>query len=359
MREKRQEEAVQAYLNTRDRRSIIYACPRFGKIKVAIEIMKRLGINYVWIFAPRTDIFDGWKNDFDIWGGPSVREFITFTSIKKINKYDFEPQMIIIDEPHELSLNQQTDLAPWVKKYPTLALTGTMTQKTRIELYDNLILDVCYKYTIDQGVQEGILTDYTLNIHKVPLDRSALRFNTKGRMVTEKKYFDMFQSAKALAKGKQKWFLDIKMIHLIQNSYAKMKETIRLLNLYEEERVLVFCGTTEIADSLGIPVYHSKAKEKEVFDTFCKGEGENHLATIKMMQAGITIKPIKKGIINYMSGNPEDCAQKICRFLGLEYDNPRKEAEIHIISSDEEFELGRLNTGLLFFDKSKINYVCA
>jgi hypothetical protein len=62
-------------------------------------------------------------------------------------------------------------------------------------------------------------------------------------------------------------------------------------------------------------------------------------------------------VINYTSGNPEDTAQKICRFLGFEYDNPDKKAEIHLISSTENFEKSRLKTALLFFDESKINYV--
>ena len=120
---------------------------------------------------------------------------------------------------------------------------------------------------------------------------------------------------------------------------------------------MVFCGVTQVADSLGIPVYHSKAREKDLFLDFCVGGGNvNQLATIKMMQAGITINPINKGIINYMSGNPEDSAQKICRFLGLEYNNPDKKAEIHIVSSNEDFEISRLKTGLAFFDQSKIKW---
>ena len=76
-----------------------------------------------------------------------------------------------------------------------------------------------------------------------------------------------------------------------------------------------------------------------------------------MMQSGITILPISLGIINYMSGNPEDSAQKICRFLGIEYDNLNKKAEIHIICSNTDFEKKRIETALMFFDENKIKYV--
>jgi superfamily II DNA or RNA helicase len=355
MRESRQKEAAQAYLAS-DRRSIINACPRFGKIKVAIDIMKILDVKHVWILAPRNDIFKGWDDDFEKFGyRPLLVGKTTFTSIKKIQT-ELRPEFIIIDEPHEMSVNQQVTLAGKLKGYkgPILALTGTLTDKTKNELYDNLNLDTCYSYTIAQGVEEGVLTDYQIFVHHVPLDDTTKKYkNRKGWSYTERGYFHAYLKAREDMEPRDRWFMDIKLISFLQNSLSKMKKTFELINK-DDERVLVFCGTTEIADQLGIPVYHSKAKEKEIFNSFCKGEKYNKLATIKMMQAGITITPIRRGIVNYMSGNPEDSAQKICRFLGFEYDNPTKEAEIHIVSSNEPFETMRLKTGLAFFDQSKI-----
>lgn len=353
MREKRQEEAVNAYLQS-DGKTIIYAAPRFGKIKVAIDIMQKKGYKQPLILAPRKDIEKGWIDDFKKWKYIGQPIFSTFASIKKITGHKFGLyDFLIIDEPHELSVNQQISLKPIVDVLPTLGLTGTMTNKTANELYDNLTLDTCYKFGIDDAVNEGILADYQICIHKVPLDNKYLVHGTsKGKRYTEKGYFDLYTHVRK--KAKMKHFIDMKLINIIQNSKAKAEETRRLLSKHSQERILVFCGTTETADSLGIPTYHSKSRESEIFNSFCRGVKYHQLATIKMMQAGVTITPINKGIINYTSGNPEDCAQKICRFLGYEYANPDKKAEIHIISSNEEFELGRLKTALLFFDQLKI-----
>lgn len=353
MREQRQKEAAEAYLDS-DKRSIINACPRFGKIKVAIDIMWRLQPKKLLILAPRRDIFKGWEDDFMKFGWPVKNtEFVTFTSISNITHKDYD--LVIIDEPHELSVNQQLKLTLFLKKKNVLGLTGTMTQKTRDELYDNLTLDVCYKYTIDQGVEEGILVDYQMFIHQVPLDHNLKVFG-KPKDFTEDAWFQRYLYIRSISEGKTKHIMDLKLINIIQNSEAKRLKTVELLRKFSLDRVLVFCGVTEIADSLGIPVYHSKAREKQIFLDFCAGTGM-HLATIKMMQAGITVAPINKGIINYMSGNPEDSAQKICRFLGLEYDNPDKKAEIHIVSTNEDFETSRLKTGLAFFDESKISII--
>lgn len=352
MREQRQKDAVKAYLDS-DGKTIIYAAPRFGKIKVAIDIMNAKGYKNPLIVAPRKDIKEGWVSDFKKWKFKGTMEFSTFASIKKMVGTGYLYDFLIVDEPHELSVNQQKLLYPLVQTLPTLGLTGTMTNKTANELYDNLGLDTCYKYTIDQAVREGILADYEMCIHRVPLDNKRYIYtSSKGKRYTEKGYFDLYMFVRKQVKMKH--FIDMKLINIIQNSQAKLAKTKELLEESHRDRVLVFCGTTETADNLDIPVYHSKSKDTEVFSSFCKGEKYDQIATIKMMQAGITISPIHKGIINYTSGNPEDCAQKICRFLGFEYANPNKKAEIHIISTNEEFEIGRLKTALLFFDQTKI-----
>jgi superfamily II DNA or RNA helicase len=110
MREERQQEAVDAYLNTPDRRSVINACPRFGKIKVALEIMWKLLPGKILILAPRNDIYKGWTDDFNKFGFVALVDFVTFTSIKKLGNLNTYG-MVIIDEPHELSVNQQVKLA--------------------------------------------------------------------------------------------------------------------------------------------------------------------------------------------------------------------------------------------------------
>ena len=355
IREQRQWEAVNAYVEHVDRRAIINACPRFGKIKVAIEVLRRLGLHNPIIFAPRNDIKAGWDKDFVKFHMEGGFEFRTFASIKKLSF--FSHRLVIIDEPHEMSFNQQRDLAKRIPKgIPILGLTGTLTETTRTQLYNNLKIDVCYKYSIAQGVEEGVLADYEIIMHEIELDNSRYIYKTKKKDYTERGYFHLYQYIRDEAEGKNKRFMELKMIKIIQDSIAKLEKTRKLISMYKDERLLVFCGTTAIADKMGIPAYHSKAKEKEVFDSFCEG-GIQHLVTIKMMQAGITITPINRGIVNYMSGNSEDSAQKISRFLGLEYDNLDKKAYIHIVCTNEEFEKYRLSTALQFFDPKKIKYV--
>lgn len=355
IRSKIQQEALEAWFNS-NQKSMLNCAPRVGKCKIAIDIIKKGNFNNILIALPRNDIQESWEADFIKWGFKPNVEYTTFLSAKKLK--DFKGDLLIIDEPQEASVNQLKELSKIVDNNKTLLLSGTITWKTEKELSTYLKTDICYKYSIEEAVEAGILADYSITIHKIDLDSKVKSIETKKGFVTEKERFRALSWVRNNLIKEQKpfMFLDLKLINLIQNSLSKSNYTKKLLKDWGLERILVFCGLTEVADKLEIPVYHSKSKEKDIFTDFCNGKGK-HLATVKLMQSGITILPISKGIINYTSGSPEDTAQKLCRFLGIEYLTPDKKADIHIICSTEEFEIKRLETGLKFFDNSKIKWI--
>lgn len=347
IRDIRQLEAIDSFSG--NYHSLIKAAPRFGKIKVAIGIFRKLGLRKVLVCIPRLDIQESWERDVEKWGWDGEMVFTTHRSMGKANQ---DVDIVVVDEIHECSVNQLHTIKT-MKAKRLLALSGTITNKTQKEIDHIADIGVCYDYPIDQAVEEGILCDYQITIHKIGLDDKQKvhgKRTEKGKFRALEKKIEEMEEEK-----KDTFFLYLQQISLIQNSIAKAEKTKELMNEYKENRILCFCGVTKIADSLGYPVYHSKAKEKGVLSDFCQGKGQ-HLVTIKMAQSGLTIVPINIGLINYTSGNPEDTAQKICRFLGLEYDNPEKKADIHIVVSNEQFELQRMSTALMFFDEEKIIY---
>lgn len=347
IRDVRQEEAVKSYNGN----AIIEACPRFGKIKCSIDIFKQNGYKKILIAFPRIDIKESWENDFKYWKYSNDDiEYSTFVSLKKVesNSYD----LVIIDEIHEASSAQLRVIKSLKKNNTILGLSGTMTKKTKSEIYDIVGISSCYVYPIEKGVEEGILADYEIIVEKINLDDNKKIY--KDNTYTEKKRFRTLEWA--MSKSDNPFFIELKVQTLLQNSISKVKRTKDLLREFSNDRILVFCGNTTIANELDIPVYHSKAKDKKLFNDFCTGTGD-HLAVVKMAQAGITVKPINRGIINYTSGNPEDSAQKICRFLGMEYSNPNKRAIIHILCTNENYQIERIKTALLFFQQEKVKWI--
>ena len=238
-----------------------------------------------------------------------------------------------------------------------LGLTGTLSSWTEKTLEQELDLHVLATYSIDQAIREGVIVDYEITVVRVPLDNKR-KNNYKGKVRTEKAQFDAYGYVidSLERQGKSTMFLRLARMRIIQNSIAKMEKTRDLLKRHKDERILVFCGVTKIADQIGIPSYHSKKEEKQIFDDFVSGKGK-HLAVVKIGNTGVTYKPLNRVIINYFDSNGENLAQKINRCMAMEYDNPDKKAQIYIISSDEPVELKWLNKALEFFDKEKIKYI--
>ena len=363
LRDKRQKEFAKLWLNN-GRFGILNLCPRFGKIFTTINILEELKPKRVLIAYPDNKIKQSWKDDFAKRGYDDSN--VTYTTHLSLKKHlDDQFDLIVIDEIHLLSEAQIEAAREMIDKHmefshtggDVLGLTGTLSSWTEKTLEEELDLHVLATYSIDQAIREGVIVDYEITVVRVPLDNKR-KNNYKGKVRTEKAQFDAYGYVidSLERQGKSTMFLRLARMRIIQNSIAKMEKTRDLLRRHKDERILVFCGVTKIADQIGIPSYHSKKEEKQIFDDFVSGKGK-HLAVVKIGNTGVTYKPLNRVIINYFDSNGENLAQKINRCMAMEYDNPDKKAQIYIISSDEPVELKWLNKALEFFDKEKIKYI--
>jgi hypothetical protein len=356
LRDKRQQEFADVWLN-HGKFGILNLCPRFGKIRTTINILKKLKPKTILIAYPDNKIKESWQDDFRACN--YTDGFITYTTHLSLHKYKEESfDIVVLDEIHLLSEAQIEATKELIDNNEhVLGLTGTMTDWTKRTLFDELGLSVLAEYPIEQAVKEGVIVDYEIHVIKVPLDNITVN-DYKGKKRTEKKQFDNYGWVidQMERQGKNTMFLRLGRMRIIQSSLAKLNATKRILQNNPDDRILVFCGVTKTADALGIPSYHSKSSEKQMFEDFASGKG-NHMAVVKIGNTGVTYKPLNKVIINYFDSNAENLAQKINRCMAMEYDTPDKKAQIYIISSDESVELKWLKKALEFFDKSKIKYV--
>ena len=363
LRDKRQKEFAKLWLNN-GRFGILNLCPRFGKIFTTINILEELKPKRVLIAYPDNKIKQSWKDDFAKRGYDDSN--VTYTTHLSLKKHlDDQFDLIVIDEIHLLSEAQIEAAKEMIDKHmefshtggDVLGLTGTLSSWTEKTLEQELDLHVLATYSIDQAIREGVIVDYEITVVRVPLDNKR-KNNYKGKVRTEKAQFDAYGYVidSLERQGKSTMFLRLARMRIIQNSIAKMEKTRDLLKRHKDERILVFCGVTKIADQIGIPSYHSKKEEKQIFDDFVSGKGK-HLAVVKIGNTGVTYKPLNRVIINYFDSNGENLAQKINRCMAMEYDNPDKKAHIYIISSDESVELKWLKKALEFFDRDKIKFI--
>ena len=355
IRDERQLEFAKIWL--KEKHGILNLCPRMGKCRTSILALEKLKPKSILIAYPDNKIKEAWQADFEeLQFDDSIVTYTTHLSLKKLvdNQYD----IIIIDEIHLLSeaqIEACKDL--FSNNACILGLTGTLSGETERTLEEELDLHVIAHYPIEKAIEEGVIVDYEIHVLRVPLDTIVYN-DYKGKLKTEKKHYDGISWVinKLQNSGADTMFMRLARMRLIQSSLAKTIATKRLLAAHKNERVLVFCGTTAVADNLGIPSYHNKSKEKQIFEDFAEGKG-NHLAVVKVGNSGVTYKPLDKVIINYFDSNAENLAQKVNRCMGMEYNTPDKKAHIYIISTNEPIELKWLNKALEFFDKNKIKYI--
>jgi len=356
LRDRRQAEFADTWWN-HGKFGILNLCPRFGKIRTTINILKKMKKDCSILIAyPDNKIKDSWIEDFEQM--EYVNDNITYTTHLSIHKHtSTEFDIVVIDEIHLLS---EAQIGACVDLFSInddiLGLTGTLSRWTKRTLSEELGLQVVAEYPIEKAIEEGVIVDYQITVIKVPLD-DVVKKQYKGKWKTEKQQFKALSYVinKMMYSGGNTMFMRLARMRLIQNSVAKLNKTKQLLQQYKDERVLVFCGITKIADALGIPSHHSKSKDKDAFKKFAEGEG-SHMAVVKIGNTGITYKPLNKVIINYFDSNAENLAQKINRCMAMEYNTPDKKADIYIICSDEDVEQNWLNKALEFFDKNKIIY---
>ena len=355
IRDLRQEEFAKVWLKSKH--GILLLAPRFGKIRTSIHALQKLKPESILIAYPDNKIKESWQADFEELGfDDSIVTYTTHLSLKKYADQSFD--VVIIDEIHLLS-EAQIEVCKdlFDVNGQILGLTGTLSSWTERTLEEELDLHVIATYPIEKAIEEGVIVDYEIHVIRVPLDNVTLQ-DYKGKQKTEKKQFDALTWVinKLQNSGSDTMFMRLARMRLIQSSLAKVKATKALLEKHTDERVLVFCGVTKIADNLGIPSYHSKSSEKKLFEDFAEGKG-NHLAVVKIGNTGVTYKPLDKVIINYFDSNAENLAQKINRCMAMEYNTPDKKAHIYIVSTTEPTELKWLKKALEFFDETKIKYI--
>lgn len=356
LRDRRQREFADVWLNN-GRHGVLNLCPRFGKIRTTINILEELNNPSILIAYPDNKIKESWQKDFEERDYDESR--VTYTTHLSLKKHiDQKYDVVIIDEIHLLSEAQiEVCKELFANNKQILGLTGTLSMDSEITLEKELDIHVLATYPIEKAIEEGVIVDYEITVIRVPLDNKTI-VDYKGKKKTEKKQFDNLSWVieKKMSTGGDTMFLRLARMRIIQSSLAKTNATKALLAKHENERVLVFCGTTNISDSLGIPSYHSKSSEKQMFADFAEGIG-NHMAVVKIGNTGVTYKPLNRVIINYFDSNAENLAQKINRCMAFEYNTPDKKAHIYIISTNEPVELKWLKKALEFFDESKIKYL--
>lgn len=358
-REEVQDEALN--ISKKHGRCTLAISMRVGKTAIAIrriEELKPITWARVLIVIPKLSIEDTWKEEIirlDKEYLLNKIQFTTYLSLDKYNQNDWD--LIIFDEVQNLLPNKRL----WLSRYfnYVLGLTGTPPKSKEKVRMLNEFCPIKYTYLVGEAVDDRVLNDYQIIIHKVPIgdDKTVLVKNKKGGSFysTEREVYNFWGSRiRASTRPKDRQIASIMRMRAMQGFPSKTKYAKKLLRNIDE-KCLIFANTVEQANNISPFSYHSKNPDSSVnLDMFKRGMS-NNLVCISQLSEGITIPHLNTGLILHSySGTGSKFLQRFARTMSLEKDEL---ATIHILCTKGTVDEDWVASALEDLDPERIKYV--
>jgi len=289
-----------------------------GKTLIGLKYLKHFWDNKSMInalvVAPKLSIFQSWKDDAVKFGiDPDMIDCIKFTTYLSLHKEEHDYDIVVLDECHSLLSSHLSFLGTFPGRI--LGLTGTPPRYQDSEK-GKMVKEFCpirYKYITDDAVEDAILNDYRIVVHKMALSAEK----------------------NICVKTKDKEF------------YASEVQNYD----YWYRRVLE--AQTNQADKMCEHSYHSNNPDSEDnLERFKKGEIYK-LSCVMQLNEGVNIPNLREGIIMHSYGNERKANQRIGRLLRL---NPTETSTVHILCYKDTVDEKWVTEALKDLDKSKIVY---
>lgn len=335
--------------------------PRAGKTKLGIDIIKRDKPESILWVTPSAKLADeDIPKEFEAWKAKRYIKKLTTVTWMSLNKIKGHVSTIILDEEQFATENNlETLLNGELTCDNIISMTGTESKHDdKKELYKQLGLKVLYKLSINNAVDIGVLSNYT--IKKLEVDMSEeknIEAGTIGkRFKTSEKanynYIDKMAQQAIYQNRSDAGFRIMNRMRAIKNSPAKY-EAAKFLVDNLKGRKLIFASTIDQAESLSEYTYHSKTDNKHL-KMFQSGEIDQ-IAMVNAGGTGFTYREIDHLILVQADSDKNGLtSQKLARTL---LEQPNYHAIMWVLSligtQDEKW----VSSALSNFDSKKIEYV--
>ncbi len=310
------------------------------------------------VVAPKKSIFESWKEEAEKINASHLLKHITFSTYISLHKQSIGYTGVYLDECHNLKQSHEVFLE--FADCKILGLTGTPPRNWTSEKGQmvNTYCPIVYKYVTDDAVDDGVLNDYKIVVHKIPMGtKKDMKMTTKSGstfFVSEESQYD-FWSRRILEAftSKQKGMARIFRMKAMMKFPSKERYARHLMTLLDE-KCLVFANTMEQADKLCAISYHSGNPNSEFNLGKFKDGIYNQMSCVLQISEGVNIPNLKSGIILHSYGNEVKNSQRLGRLFRL---NPDETATAHILMTVGTVDEHWVEESLKDLDQSKITYV--
>lgn len=329
---------------------------RMGKSRIAINIIKRDKPQSILWVTPFTSLAEeDIPKEFEKWNAKRYLKKLTTITWASLNKITGHYDMIIFDEEQFITTNNIVNFALGKITYNNIiSMTGTPTEhEDKLELYGALNLKVIKDYSLNDAVNDGVLSDYNINVVMVPMtdEKVVEAGNKKNRFFTSEKSNYNYLDERVL-KTNYSQFAILARLWAIRKSPSKLKVAGYLFKNIQRRR-LMFCSTKKIASDMSKHVFHSSTSSK-YYDMFKEGIIDN-LVLVESGGIGSTYTGIQDLILCQADSNKNgQTGQKLARALLYE---KGKKPTIWILCLEGTQDVTYVENTLNSFDRSKVNYI--
>ena len=339
-------------------RGIVLSSVRSGKSRVLLKAIERYFKDKnpkVLVLYPNIDIKLSWEKECEIIDYFPDITYCAFASIAKI--VDEKWDIIIIDEAHLLGEENQLPIAGKLAENTNhiIFASGTYNKDTLSDIKFYTKLNLIVNYPTSEAIKDGIVSDFTVYVHRYNLDNSKIiQFGkVKKWNSTEKKECNRLGNRILKLSGQQKMFASLERMRFINSCNSLIEKVNKWISENKNERFILFSSDEKTGLRYNLPMFNSKSKDDSVLKDFQSGK-INQLCLLKKASAGVTFPNLQNILITAINSNGENLEQMIGRSLLKDCENS---SNIHIFVSTEEFQNKWLNSALSSINTEKIKYI--
>lgn len=393
----------------RGRKGTLAQCTGSAKTKVALDEMMQMWAAYkkdesdlvsgkwdflvrpqpphIFVAVPTEQLRDvDWPAEIRKWYGEEGMvmwsecvQAVCYISLHKYRGGIYD--LVILDEGHHLTQLSaqffQTNITAAV-----LCLTATFPDsKSEPHKYALLseIAPVVFTYPLDQGVDEGVVSEFEINVilsvlddrkkiipagnKKKPfLQTEAAAYAYQSKRITSIRIEVGNNLGDAEKNAKRLQFMEIARYRFMCNLPSKLRLAQAVIEReYTKHsdcpapRTLVFAGSIEQCSILcGEQVYHSKTDDTALIAF--KEKKISLLGCVKALNEGVNIPDLDQGIIVQVDSNPRSLIQRIGRLVRYREGHVSK---VFILCVQNTVDESWLKSALAGFDPKRIKYLTA
>lgn len=368
-----QEEGYNAWLSN-NKFGQCYMATGTGKSRLAIlghiRNFKDCDPEEILLAVPTRKLRDrNWEFEYTKWATAEDYAKVMrccYKSISKIKGRTFK--YVIFDECHNIT-EASSEFMKNNNVESCIMLTATEPESVTKQLILRQIAPVVFSYTLDQGVNDGIVQPYHIIVVETQLDNKVkyIEAGSKAKRFyqTEKAYYEYLN--KLILKfrtvgnyGAADVYVN-KRMHFMYGLRSKSEVAKRLINHLHDRRLLIFCGNTnqceEIAPGFG---FHTgiKASEAEInFEKFLNHE-IGKLTTCSALNEGHNIDDIDTAVVVQIRSVMKDLIQQLGRIVRWRDDKTGEEHSImYVVCCRNTVDENWMEAAFEGIDRDRITYI--